>query len=70
MTDIPKYKEENGDLFPSNQEIIDKYLNRFRHSKQSVALRKTNLNIFFNKKYFGYDGHIFKVRKREIYHNR
>lgn len=46
---------------PENQEIIDTYLNHYRHSKQSVKTRKSCLNFFFEPKYFGYSGHIFEI---------
>lgn len=46
---------------PTNKEIIEKYLNHYRHSKQSVKTRKSALNYFFKKKYFGYKGHIFEI---------
>lgn len=39
---------------PSNQKIIETYLNHYRHSKQSVKTRKSCLNYFFESKYFGY----------------
>jgi len=48
----------------SNQEIIDKYLNRYIHSKQSISTRRSCLNYFFNTKYFGYSGHIFDIKKK------
>ena len=47
----------------TNEEIIEKYLYRFRHSKQSIKTRKSNLNYFFNKKYFGFEGHISEIEK-------
>ncbi len=49
-----------------NEEIIEKYLYRYRHSPQSIKTRKYNLNYFFNKKYFGYSGHIFEIDKRSL----
>ena len=46
---------------PSNKVIIEKYLNHYRHSKQSVKTRKSALNYFFKKEYFGYNGHTFDI---------
>lgn len=39
---------------PENKVIIEKYLNHYQHSKQSVKTRKSSLNYFFESKYFGY----------------
>jgi len=39
---------------PTNQKIIETYLNHYRHSRQSVKTRKSSLNYFFESKYFGY----------------
>ncbi len=39
---------------PENKEIIEKHLNHYQHSKQSVKTRKSSLNYFFDSKYFGY----------------
>ena len=50
----------------TNDKIIERYLYRYRHSKQSITTRKYNLNYFFNKKYFGYPGRIFDVDKRSL----
>ena len=67
--------EKNKEDFPSNEEIIQKYLNRYKHSEQSVAARKSALNYFFlkeskikskKKKYFGYSGHIFEINKSDL----
>ena len=46
---------------PSNKTIIDKYLNHYRHSHQSVKTRKSALNYFFGEEYFGYKGHVFDL---------
>ena len=51
---------------PSNAEIIKEYLHTFRHSKQSQSTRKSCLNYFFKKEYFGYKGHIFDIGKRTL----
>jgi len=50
----------------TNDNIIEEYLYRFRHSQQSIRTRKSNLNYFFDKKYFGYPGHIFDMNKRSL----
>lgn len=50
----------------TNDKIIEAYLYRWRHSQQSITTRKYNLNYFFNKKYFGYSGHIFDMHKRNL----
>ena len=34
----------------TNQELIDDYINFYRHSKQSMAMRKSSLNYFFGEK--------------------
>lgn len=46
---------------PTNQEIINAYLNHYRYSKQSVKTRKSSLNYFFEPKYFGFSKHIFEI---------
>ena len=46
---------------PSNQGIIETYLNHYRHSNQSVKTRKSSLNYFFESKYFGFKKHIFDI---------
>lgn len=48
---------------PENKEIIEKYLNHYKHSKQSVQTRKSTLNAFFGAKlkYFNYTGHVFEI---------
>lgn len=45
---------------PTNNLIIERYLNRF-DSKQSIKTRKSALNYFFLDKYFGFEGHIFDI---------
>lgn len=47
----------------TNDKIIEKYLNRYRHSEQSIRTRKSNLNYFFNREYFGFKGHISEIEK-------
>ena len=51
---------------PNNEIIIEKYLNHYSYSKQSFKMRKTTLNYFFNKKYFGYSGHIFDIKTNTL----
>lgn len=46
---------------PSNEKIIEKYLNHYRHSRQSEKTRKSSLNYFFKPQYFDYSGHVFEI---------
>ncbi|MFX1339956.1 MAG: tyrosine-type recombinase/integrase [Promethearchaeota archaeon] len=50
----------------TNQQIIDRYLDRFKHSKPSVASRKYSLQYFFQDRYFGYKGHVFDIKKQDV----
>ena len=50
----------------NNQELIDEYLDFYSHSKQSKAMRKSSLNYFFEKKYYGFEGNIFDITTREL----
>jgi len=50
----------------TNQEIIDRYLKRFSHSKQSQSMRKYCLQYFFSSKFFGYTGEVFNITKRDV----
>jgi len=50
----------------TNDEIIEKYLDGFRHSNASISTRKSCLNYFFDKKYFGFDGHISEIKKSTL----
>jgi len=50
----------------TNQKIIDRYLKWFNHSKQSLQTRKYGLKYFFNSCYFGYNGHVFDITKRDV----
>lgn len=55
----------------SNEEIINTYLNHYKHSQQSYNLRKSSLKYFFGKstknnhteerKAFNYQGHVFDL---------
>ncbi len=49
----------------SNQQIIDHYLQRFNHSKNSLQTRKYCLKYFFDTKYYGYADHIFDMKKKD-----
>ena len=49
-----------------NENIIEKYLNRYRHSSQSVSMRRSCLNYFFKEKYFGYNEKIGDIRKSDL----
>ncbi|MFX1384927.1 MAG: hypothetical protein ACFFBP_21065, partial [Promethearchaeota archaeon] len=51
---------------PSNEEIIGRFLNHYRASKQSVNVRKSSLRYFFGEKYFHYEGHAFDINKRDL----
>jgi len=50
----------------TNQKIIDRYLKRFSHSKASQSMRKYCIQYFFDSKFFGYNGHIFNLTKRDV----
>jgi integrase len=50
----------------TNQQIIDRYLKRFSHSKKSQFTRKYALGYFFRADYFGYDKHLFDLTKRDL----
>ena len=50
----------------TNQQIIDRYLKRFSHSKKSQSTRKYALEYFFRSDNFGYSGHIFNLTKRDV----
>ncbi len=51
----------------TNKEIITKYLNHYRHSKQSQNMRKSSLNYFFSEDYFGYEGDIKDISKSDLF---
>ena len=50
----------------TNQQIIDRYLKRFSHSKKSQSTRKYALEYFFRSDNFGYNGHVFNITKRDV----
>lgn len=45
----------------SNQELIDNYINHYRHSKQSQSNRKSSLKYFFGEDHFNYQDKIFDI---------
>jgi len=51
---------------PTNEEIMGRFLNHYRASKQSVNVRISSLQYFFGEKYFHYDGHVFDINKRDL----
>lgn len=51
----------------SNKQIIAKYLDKYKDSIQSVRMRDSSLNYFFKKKYFGYQDHVQKIAKNNLY---
>jgi len=57
---------ERNDNRISNEEIISRYLQRFSHSKAARTTRKYGLAYFFDQRYFGYQGHIFDIKKRDL----
>jgi integrase len=50
----------------TNQQIMDRYLKRFSHSKKSQSTRKYALEYFFRSDNFGYSGHVFNITKRDV----
>ena len=50
----------------TNQQIIDRYLKRFSHSKKSQSTRKYALEYFLRSDNFGYSGHVFNMTKRDV----
>jgi len=49
---------------PTNECLLEKYLEHYQHSPQSVNMRRSSLNYFFGEKTnkcFGYQGHIFDL---------
>lgn len=51
----------------SNEEVIEKYLNHYRHSPESMRMRKSNLNNFFGENHFGFSGNILEISKGDLY---
>ena len=49
---------------PSNEEIIQNYLSFYKHSEQSIKMRKSSLKYFFDEKHFNYQGPIFDLNIR------
>lgn len=50
----------------SNEEIINRYLEHYSHSKISQSTRKYALEYFFRSKYFNFNGHAFSIVKSDI----
>lgn len=48
----------------TNQELIDKYIERYSHSKSSQATRKSCLNYFFEK--YGFDKEISQITEDKL----
>jgi len=48
----------------SNKQLIEEYLNYYKHSPQSINMRRSSLNYFFESSYFGYDKHVFEINTR------
>ncbi|HEC40051.1 hypothetical protein LCGC14_1175010 [marine sediment metagenome] len=64
-----KNQKDKSENFPSNDQIIEKYLKRYKHSKQSIATRKSALNYFFGtskEEYFNYKGFVFEISKKDL----
>ncbi|MGV9142073.1 MAG: tyrosine-type recombinase/integrase [Promethearchaeota archaeon] len=54
---------------PTNQEIIDKYLEHYKSSQASVRMRESSLNYFFGykeKDYFDYSEHVFDIKTQDL----
>lgn len=50
----------------NNQKLINDYLGFYRHSKQSMAMRKSSLKYFFSKDRFSYDDHVFDITTKKL----
>lgn len=49
-----------------NEEIIERYLNNYSDSIQSVKMRKSSLKYFFDKSYFDFQKHISEIIKSTL----
>lgn len=49
---------------PSNQKLIEDYLGYYKHSPESIKMRKSSLHYFFDEFYFGYKKHVFDLNTR------
>lgn len=63
---MTQVEEEGAPYEATNEQVIEKYLDRYRHSVRSRNSRKYNLDYFFQDRYFGYQGHIFDIQKRDV----
>ena len=45
----------------TNEDILINYLDFYKHSKQSISMRKSSLEYFLGKDHFNYEGHIFDI---------
>lgn len=59
-------EDKNPTNWESNEEIVQKYLNRYSHSKDSYNGRKYALQYFFQQRYFGYSKHIFELQQKDL----
>ena len=59
-------KSEGAPYEATNEEVVAKYIDRYRHSARSSRSRMYNIRHFFEKRYFGYDKHIFDIQKRDV----
>ncbi len=51
---------------PTNQEIIENYLNFYIHSRQSIKMRESSLKYFFGKDFFNYQDYIFDLDTKTL----
>jgi len=53
---------------PSNDILIQEYLDFYKHSLQSIKMRKASLNYFFNniRGHEGYKKHIFEITTQDL----
>jgi len=58
--------DTNPDNWETNKEIVQKYLNRYSHSRDSYNGRKYALQYFFQQRYFGYKKHIFNLQQSDL----
>lgn len=53
-------------MSPTNKEIIDKYLDMYRHSYDSIKSRECAIRHFILEKYFGYEKELIDINKRML----
>ena len=51
---------------PKNETIVKKYLSHYRHSPQSIKMRKSSLTYFFAEDFFNYHDHIFNINTQVL----